>query len=182
MLRFPLVVLTALLACTAAARAQDSPYVTHQERAIKALSEEETQGYLAGEGMGFALAAELNAYPGPRHVLQLADSLILDPVRLDAVREIFQRMQQRAARLGKEIVGLEASLDSSFAERRITSRELGTVLTELGALRGELRYAHLAAHLEVAALMSEHEIHEYQRLRGYAEGHGAMHRPEGSHE
>jgi hypothetical protein len=142
----------------------------------------ETQGYLAGEGMGFALAAELNAYPGPRHVLQLADSLILDPVRLDAVREIFQRMQQRAARLGKEIVGLEASLDSSFAERRITSRELGTVLTELGALRGELRYAHLAAHLEVAALMSEHEIHEYQRLRGYAEGHGAMHRPEGSHE
>jgi hypothetical protein len=117
MLRFPLVVLTALLACTAAARAQDSPYVTHQERAIKALSEEETQGYLAGEGMGFALAAELNAYPGPRHVLQLADSLSLDPVRLDAVREIFQRMQQRAARLGKEIVGLLQSAGS----RRVSS-------------------------------------------------------------
>ena len=31
----------------------------------------------AGRGMGLALAAELNGYPGPAHVLELADKLDL---------------------------------------------------------------------------------------------------------
>ena len=31
----------------------------------------------AGRGMGLALAAELNGYPGPSHVLELADKLKL---------------------------------------------------------------------------------------------------------
>jgi hypothetical protein len=37
-----------------------SPYVGQEGRKIKALSEEEVQGYLSGSGMGLAKAAELN--------------------------------------------------------------------------------------------------------------------------
>ena len=181
MSRCVLAAVVTLLVCNVVAQAQESPYVTHEARSIKALSEEEIRGYLVGEGMGFALAAELNGYPGPRHVLDLADSLNLDSVRRDAVVEIFERMHDQATRLGEEIVSLEARLDSAFASHKITSSELETRLTQLGALRGELRYVHLGAHLEVTALLSDHEIHEYQRLRGYAEGHEAMHRPQGLH-
>jgi hypothetical protein len=51
-----------------------SPYAGQQTRAIKALSPEDLAGLLNGEGMGMAKAAELNGYPGPVHVLELAGS------------------------------------------------------------------------------------------------------------
>jgi len=52
-------------------------YAGQETRKIKALSEDQIQGYLAGSGMGLAMAAELNHYPGPKHVLELAEKLQL---------------------------------------------------------------------------------------------------------
>ena len=46
------------------------PYAGLEGRRTKALSEEDAAGLLAGRGMGLALAAELNGYPGPLHVLE----------------------------------------------------------------------------------------------------------------
>jgi len=46
-----------------------------QSRSVKALSEQQVADLNEGRGMGMALAAELNGYPGPSHVLELADSL-----------------------------------------------------------------------------------------------------------
>jgi hypothetical protein len=172
MYRHLTVALAALLAWAVSAPAQESPYVSYQDRSIKALSADEIDALLAGEGMGFALSAELNGYPGPRHVLDFADSLALDGERRRAVQTIFDRTHAEAVRLGTSIVGLEASLDSAFATRRITPSALETALTRIASLRGELRYVHLGAHLEVAALLSVAEIREYQCLRGYAAGHG----------
>ena len=40
--------------------AQHSPYMGMEEREIKALSADQVAAYLAGNGMGFALPAELN--------------------------------------------------------------------------------------------------------------------------
>ena len=54
-----------------------SPYVSETSREIKALSAEDISGYLQGQGMGFAKAAELNGFPGPKHVLDLSDELEL---------------------------------------------------------------------------------------------------------
>jgi hypothetical protein len=48
-----------------------------QTRAIKALSEWQVSDLSAGRGMGLAMAAELNGYAGPSHVLELADKLEL---------------------------------------------------------------------------------------------------------
>ena len=45
----------------------------------QALSPEDIQGLLEGRGMGLAKAAELNSYPGPKHVLEMADALELTP-------------------------------------------------------------------------------------------------------
>ncbi len=81
----------ALVAVVGSALGQQSPYVEYQDRPIKALSAEVVVAYLAGDGMGFALAAELNGYPGPRHVLQLADSLLLDATQHAEVAAISGR-------------------------------------------------------------------------------------------
>src|SRR5205814_497687 len=53
------------------------PYAGLQTRPIKALSEQQIADLRTGRGMSLALAAELNGYPGPRHVLELADQLDL---------------------------------------------------------------------------------------------------------
>ena len=54
-----------------------TPYAGMQARPIKALSDQQIADLKAGRGMGLALAAELNGYPGPLHVLELADKLDL---------------------------------------------------------------------------------------------------------
>ena len=154
-----------------AARAQESPYVDYGQRQIKALSTRQTEDYLEGRGMGFALAAELNGYPGPRHVLQLADSLGLDAAQRASTAKLFAQMRGDAQRLGATIVRKEAELDSLFAHRGITPERLRTLTAELGALQGELRAVHLAAHLAMTSLLTEHQRHEYPRLRGYGGAH-----------
>jgi hypothetical protein len=55
--------------------ADDAPYAGQQGRSIKALSDDDIVALRKGEGMGMAKAAELNGYPGPAHVLQLASQL-----------------------------------------------------------------------------------------------------------
>lgn len=56
-----------------------SAYAGQADRAIEALSPERVRGLLAGGWMGLAKAAELNGLPGPKHVLDLAEPLVLTP-------------------------------------------------------------------------------------------------------
>src|SRR5215831_763132 len=75
-----------------------SPYAGQEKQAIKALSGEETQGYLTGSGMGFAKAAELNHYPGPRHVLDLVEPLQLSEEQRHKTQAVFEAMRTEAMR------------------------------------------------------------------------------------
>jgi hypothetical protein len=68
-----------------------TPYAGMQSRQIKALSDQQIADLRAGRGMGLALAAELNGYPGPSHVLELADQLGLSPEQRSKVQEISRR-------------------------------------------------------------------------------------------
>jgi hypothetical protein len=56
-------------------RAEISPYAGMQNRGLKALSEQQIEDLRGGRGMGMALAAELNGYPGPVRVVELASAL-----------------------------------------------------------------------------------------------------------
>jgi hypothetical protein len=40
-------------------------------------------------------------------------------------------------------------------------------IAEIEAVRGELRYVHLAAHLETPEILTPHQVATYNRLRGY---------------
>ena len=163
-------VLTAAVA--APAGAQHSPYVEHTDRPIKALSAEETEQLLAGEGMGLALPAELNGYPGPKHVLELAGELELTEEQRQAVTRSYDEMHRQAVELGSAVVERERRLDTLFAAGDATPESLRAALEELESLRARLRYVHLNAHLETKALLTEAQVNRYQNLRGYAgEGH-----------
>ncbi len=59
----------ALVGITPAAWAQThQPYAGLQARPVKALSDQQIADLKAGRGMGLALAAELNGYPGPGYM------------------------------------------------------------------------------------------------------------------
>jgi hypothetical protein len=117
--------------------------------------------------MGMALAAELNGWPGPRHVLDLAEPLGLDRGTVAEVRAIHARMQGEATRLGDKYVARERELDHMFARRHIDADRLATAMAELGRLQGAIRHAHLRAHLETTALLTPAQVRRYDELRAY---------------
>jgi hypothetical protein len=181
-LRTAVLLLVALMAAAAAAPAlaqSPSPYVDLQDRPIKALSAEQIEQYASGEGMGLALPAELNEYPGPKHVLDLASELALGADQTRAVEAAFDAMHAEAVRLGAEIVDAERRLDAGFASGTITAESLRTALAELARLEGELRYAHLAAHLETRRVLTAEQVERYAALRGYRGPDGAADGPPG---
>lgn len=180
-----LTLLILLVGCTTPETAShdshaSSPYVSEAENAIKALSAEEVDGYLAGAGMGFAKAAELNSYPGPKHVLELAEELKLTDEQAAQVQGIFEAMQAEAKRLGAALVEQERALDALFADANVSPATLQTQVHAIGVTRADVRLAHLNAHLETRALLSDWQVKHYDMVRGYADhsGHGGS----GQHE
>jgi len=159
-----------------------SPYTEEVTRDIKSLSAEDISAYLSGDGIGFAKAAELNSYPGPRHVLDLADQLRLTDAQRSRTQEIFDAMRAAAVQLGEQIVAHERTLDALFQEHDADTKGLHTLLQELGRLQGELRFVHLNAHLQMKTLLTETQVHEYDQLRGYGDHPDAHQHDPGRHE
>jgi Spy/CpxP family protein refolding chaperone len=147
----------------------DTPYAGQQGRSIKALSDDDLAALRKGEGMGLAKAAELNGYPGPVHVLQLAAQLGLTETQRRDVQAIFDRMSAAAKPLGAELIERERALDQLFAKGDISPNQLGAATAAIGELQGRLRAVHLAAHLETRALLNPDQVARYQQLRGYGE-------------
>jgi hypothetical protein len=77
------------------------PYGGLERRRIKAMSDEDAAGLLAGRGMALALAAELNGYPGPMHVLEHADALGLSGAQRAVAEDLRTRMLGEARPLGR---------------------------------------------------------------------------------
>lgn len=169
MLRKALFWSAALLAVFGNAYAQ-SPYVGQESHEIKALAPQEVSDLLAGKGMGFAKAAELNGYPGPMHVLELAAQLQLTPDQTAKTEALFTQMKARAVDIGRQVVEEERALDRQFAAKSITPMALQASLERIATLQAALRRAHLGTHLEQIALLSETQIAAYAQLRGYGAG------------
>src|SRR5262247_2210822 len=68
------------------------PYAGLETRTIKALSDQQIADLRAGRGMSLALAAELNGFPGPAHVLELAEQLALSEQQRSKVQDLFAAM------------------------------------------------------------------------------------------
>lgn len=163
-------ILISALVFASAAAAADKPYAGLQTRSIKALSDQEIADYMQGNGMGLSKVAELNHYPGPRHVLDQADDLGLSPTQLAKAREIWQAMDVKARALGETILAKETVLEQSFSSGAATPADTRAVIDELARLQADLRYAHLSAHLAMRSVLSADQIAKYDALRGYSDG------------
>ena len=150
-----------------------SPYAGEERRMIAALSEAEIADLKGGAGMSMALPAELNGYPGPRHVLDLADGLSLTGAQRSVAEQLFQEMRAKAVPLGEQVIAAEAELGRLFASGAATSQAVTAATEGVARLRGELRSVHLVAHLGMREALTAEQRATYDRLRGYASAHGA---------
>jgi Spy/CpxP family protein refolding chaperone len=152
-----------------------TPYGGMQARSIKALSDQQIADLGDGRGMGLALAAELNGYPGPSHVLELADTLDLSAEQRAEMRRLFDSMKAEARLLGSKLIEQEADLDRQFASRIITPESLKASTAAVAATQGMLRETHLKYHLSTGNILTASQLKKYAELRGYGGGHKHRH-------
>jgi Spy/CpxP family protein refolding chaperone len=152
-----------------------SLYARDANREIKALSPDDVADLRAGRGMGLAKPAELNGYPGPMHVLELASQLELNADQRAKTEAIVARMRADAVALGEQIIAAERELDRSLVDSTIDSVSLQTRTETIARLHGALRAVHLNAHLEQRALLTPAQAQRYTVLRGYADAAPAPH-------
>lgn len=172
MRRFALA-LVFLLGTAASAYAQHAghgpaaPYAGQQTRTVTSFSEEDLAELRRGGGWGLAKPAELNGYPGPAHLLELARELELTAEQEARIRAVFEAMKRRAVAAAEAWIEAEAALDAAFRERRIDREALDRLLGRAEAARKVLRSVHLEAHLEMPALLEPAQIARYEAWRGY---------------
>lgn len=178
MTRFALLAALALPLIAAPALAQQAqPYAGLETRPIKALSDEQIADLKAGRGMGLALPAELNGYPGPSHVLELADALGLTAAQRERTQALFNAMKAEAVPLGIAMLAAERNLDHAFATRSITPASLSAATEAIGVTQARLRAAHLKYHLAMRDLLTPDQVKHYGELRGYGGAPMAGHTP-----
>jgi Spy/CpxP family protein refolding chaperone len=147
-----------------------TPYAGMQTRSVKALSEQQVADLQTGRGIGLALAAELNGYPGPSHVLELADKLNLSADQRTSVRQLFDSMKAESLPLGTKLIEQEEELDRLFVSHMVTPENLKSATAAIAITQGSLRETHLKYHLTTVELLSPTQVQQYSKLRGYARG------------
>src|SRR4051812_20995678 len=180
MMRTVLAALAAALAVAQPAFAQ-SPYAGLQARPVKALSDQQIADLKAGRGMGLALPAELNGYPGPSHVLENADAVGLNAGQRDRTKALFESMKAEAVHVGERLIEQEAKLDRVFADREINPANLSAATDEIGMTQARLRQTHLKYHLAMMDVLSPAQVERYRELRGYGTKADQLHRPRSQH-
>jgi len=150
-----------------------SPYIPLLDSPIRGLSVDEISDLETGAGAGFARAAELNGYPGPRHILDLQAQLDLSEDQLAEVQTLYDEMNGEARQLGSEILKMESDIELAFRNQSIDEDSLATQVAALAEKYGELRVLHLRTHLVAVVLLTPHQLVLYNQLRGYAEVHPA---------
>jgi len=166
-MKHPAMLILGVIALSAATGHAQQPYAGLQTRAIKSLSEEQIADLRNGRGMGLALAAELNGYPGPIHVLELADQLSLTQEQRSRVEGLFKAMKAETIPLGEKLIRLEADLDHQFASGAVILPNLEQATDAIGMTQGSLRAAHLKYHLLTITELKPAQVQRYKELRGY---------------
>ena len=176
-----IVAMIAMVFVAAGNASPTSPYAGQEQREIKSLSPQEMNDYLAGKGMGFAKAAELNGYPGPLHVLELAEPLALTAEQRKRTEALFQDMKSKAVAAGRALIDEERALNGLFASKSVTPASLKGAVDRVAARQAQVRLIHLETHLAQLNVLSPPQVAKYNALRGYgaapspAHGHGQKH-------
>ena len=169
---------------TANESAIQSPYIGQETRGIKALSQADIEGLLAGAGTpfgGMAKPAELNGYPGPRHVLDAVEAGEFDLTtdQREQVEVLYSKMRSEAITLGTQIIDVEQALDNAFQNGTINEAFLKEKIAESTDLYAQLRILHLKYHLYMVDVLTPQQVAQYNELRGYSSSDPCQNVPEG---
>jgi Spy/CpxP family protein refolding chaperone len=159
-----------------------SPYVGEHVRYVKSLSTSDIDGLKSGTGTpfgGMAKLAELNGYPGPRHVLDLAQQMELTDSQTKQIEYIYQEMNSEAKILGNKILSIEMELDEKFSEGLIDKNHLKEKISESAEFYAKLRNVHLQSHIVMMDVLTLEQIQKYNELRGYTLDNPCKNIPEG---
>lgn len=161
--------LAVLLGIVSSALAQHSHSPKPSSSRDKAAADKIEQ-YRAGAGMGYARAAELNHFPGPMHVLELADKLALTDEQRAATKRLMDAHKAQARALGAKLVEAEREVEALFRGGQVEEAALAKAVRSAAALEGEYRLSHLETHRRMRALLTAEQVARYDELRGYASG------------
>ena len=135
-------------------------------------AEERAEGLREGRGMGLALAAETNGYPGPRHVLELAEALKLTPEQRARTQLLFDGMDAQARTLGRRLLREEEALNALFAGGRASRPELVRLVDAAARTEAQLKIVHLETHLAMMTILTPEQVARYVGLRRAGAGSG----------
>lgn len=144
-----------------------SPYTGMQQREIKALSQQQIDALRNGKGMGMAMPAELNGYPGPLHVLELASKIDLSAAQKVETERLYAEMLVAAKEQAENVIEAERELDSLFAQQKATVETISSAVTKAAEAHGRLRETHLRYHLSMMSVLTPEQVTVYNKLRGY---------------
>ena len=147
-----------------------SRYAGFERREVKALSDQQVADLKAGRGMGYALPAELNGYPGPSHVLELGEHLGLTEAQRRRMQDLLDAMKAETIPIGERLIAQETDLDRLFSGRTATTANLTAATATIGATQAALRTAHLKYHVATVDTLTTEQVRRYGELRGYFGG------------
>lgn len=180
--RFLLISMIVGLPLMANSQNHEKPYAGFQDRQITSLSAEDIADLGKGAGWGLALPAELNGFPGPRHILEHRDALELSSEQEFAIETMFAEMQAEAIIAGQNLIKAEQQLDDLFRAGSATSANLKEAIDNAAHARADLRFIHLSQHLKTIEILTPEQIETYNQLRGYGSDDPCLNVPEGHNE
>jgi Spy/CpxP family protein refolding chaperone len=132
-------------------------------------SKERTEGLLEGRGMGLAIPAENNGYPGPRHVLDAAEQLNLTPEQKAKTEALVAAMKDEAIPVAKRLVADEAALDNLFITHTADLAGIKAASDKAAQSESVLRVIHLKYHLAMVSILNADQIAAYTALGSHPE-------------
>lgn len=137
----------------------------HSQSQSKPLVPPDREDLLKGVGMGLAAIADMNNYPGPRHVLDLKNELGLTRDQVKKTEALEKVVSSSAVAKGGEIVQAEEELNQLFEAGTVSEKVMRSKLEQISKLRSDLRFIHLQAHLRMRQILTPEQIKLYTELK-----------------
>ena len=131
---------------------------------VKSLSPQEYAAYQNGDDMGMSKAAELNNYPSPSKALSLSKELKLNDSQRKQLLAANEALDFKAKEMGRFILQHEKKLNDLFSTGKVNEGSLIYYCNQLGLYQGELRNAHLQAHLKARRILTPDQLQKFSRL------------------
>ena len=131
---------------------------------IASLSTKEYEAYQKGEAMGLTTVAEVNNYPAPAQALAFEQGLKLSTTQKQQLKAAVEALDFKAKEMGRFILQHEKKLNDLFFTGKANEGSLIYYCNQLGLYHGELRNAHLQAHLKAKRILTPDQLKKYSRL------------------